>query len=110
MLWTNFLIVFHKEGSKTLRLFLRPPSPQAPMLLKFLRLLGSYVPKAPRLPRLPGTYTPKSPLCPRLVCSERNFLNVLFLMHVHKQLTLGSFRMICSLMTIPNMPMLLKPS
>ena len=40
------------------RLFLRHLSPKAPMLLKFLRLLGSYVPKAPRLP---GTYAPKVP-------------------------------------------------
>ena len=80
---------------------------QALMLLKFLRLLGSYVPKAPRLP---GTYAPKSPLCPRLLCSERIFLKVLFLMYVHKGLSLRSFLMICSLMTIPNMPKLLKPS
>ena len=34
------------------------------MLLKFLRLLGSYVPKAPRLP---GTYAPKHPLLLRLL-------------------------------------------
>ena len=90
------------------------------MRLKFLRLLGSYVPKAPRLPgayapksplllRLPGAYAPKSPLLLRLLCSERNFLKIVFLiMYFHKGLSLRSFLKICSLMAIPNMPMLLK--
>ena len=55
------------------------------MLLNFLRLLGSYVPKAPRLP---GAYAPKSPLLLRLLCSERNFLKILFLMYFHKGLSL----------------------